>query len=606
MLGRANPLLRGACLAAALLVPAVAALHAIVLASVHVDGKISYCNRHSSNLGKGAVDMDIYGAFQICAIGVLAGPVTVKLSATYFNTPGRNLIFVWTTMVLAGLLSLTVEFFRANPTPCTKGDFQYDPEGGSFCDLRCDTATGPFSPIRKGAQNNIYVIPSPTRFSFSAAILVCAACCIPAVLSLVSMWNKILKLNWKKRFGGDADSEIEDRQISGTNAATPRRMTAVNLNIKFYLSMVEIPIFGCAIVAILVIGEYNLWDQPVFFQQEPIESVGMLCGLIAKDNKLIASGQWAPIVGTILAVVGSLYTYLAAGGFKDDGSRSEENQQHCSHNCRCHENPSDTASSTAEMQQVRSPDDMDVFEEGSMLSPNETHRSTKAFPPPTTPISSYSPTNLKPTDTNASVAARSLRLEKSGSSGANGKDDDGNTNSRHKVARLFETIGTKIGTPAPSAFDDAQFRKGLASNYPLVPGEKERSENWREQQLAWNSEGLMEDSGTPLRRTKSRSGSFRSERSGNAVDDNTSGPNTPVVEEAAGPSTSTASARRATLQVPKKERPHLLGTPRRSTVSTSAAPPPPSPTIQISEHEDAEKEATPEVQTPVTDSPRVT
>ena len=261
------------------------------------------------------------------------------------------------------------------------------------------------------------------------------------------------------------------------------------------------------------------------------------------------------------------------------------------------------------MQQVRSPDDMDAFAGDSMLSPNDTYRSTKALPTPITPTSPYSPHDLRATGTHASVGARSLRLEKSLSSGTSGKDEDGNMNSRHKVARLFETIGTKIGTPAPSAFDDAHFRKGLASNFPLVPGEKERNENWREQQAVWDPDSVLEDNGTPLKRTRSRAGSFRSDRSGNPMDDDTSVPNTPVVEEAAGPSTSTASARRSTLQIPtKKERLHVIGPPRRSTVSTSStgAVPPLSPTIQISEHEDTEKEATPGVQTPAIDSPHTT
>lgn len=48
--------------------------------------------------------MDVFGAFQLCAIGVLAGPSTVKLSKTYFNTPGRNMIFAWTVLILAGIL----------------------------------------------------------------------------------------------------------------------------------------------------------------------------------------------------------------------------------------------------------------------------------------------------------------------------------------------------------------------------------------------------------------------------------------------------------------------------------------------------------------------
>lgn len=68
VLGRGSEWLRGACLAAALLVPAVAALHGIVLAAIHVDGKhrgtvwnILGC---ADSLTLGAVDMDVYGAFR--------------------------------------------------------------------------------------------------------------------------------------------------------------------------------------------------------------------------------------------------------------------------------------------------------------------------------------------------------------------------------------------------------------------------------------------------------------------------------------------------------------------------------------------------------------
>lgn len=50
----------------------------------------------------GAVDLDIYGAFQLCAIGILAAPVTARISSTYFNDPGRNTIFLWTMLLLAG------------------------------------------------------------------------------------------------------------------------------------------------------------------------------------------------------------------------------------------------------------------------------------------------------------------------------------------------------------------------------------------------------------------------------------------------------------------------------------------------------------------------
>lgn len=46
--------------------------------------------------------MDVFGAFQLCSIGVLTAPVTALLSRTYFNDPGRNIIFLWTGLVLAG------------------------------------------------------------------------------------------------------------------------------------------------------------------------------------------------------------------------------------------------------------------------------------------------------------------------------------------------------------------------------------------------------------------------------------------------------------------------------------------------------------------------
>lgn len=213
--------------------------------------------------------MDIYGAFQLCAIGVLAGPVTVRLSRTYFNTPGRNLIFLWTGMILSGLLSLTVEFFRTNTVPCSADGFAY---GEDMCGLTCSADEGPTSPLRGGAQNNIYVIKAPDALAFGAATLLAAACCIPAILSLASTWNKILKMNWKKRFG--ATTVQEDPHA--LNAVAEAKMLNVNEKIRFYLSMVEIPVFGAAVLAILIVGERNFFSDQVLYMSEPIASVGML------------------------------------------------------------------------------------------------------------------------------------------------------------------------------------------------------------------------------------------------------------------------------------------------------------------------------------------
>jgi hypothetical protein len=121
--------------------------------------------------------------------------------------------------------------------------------------------------MRQGSANNIYVIPAPDKLDFGAATLLAAACCIPAILSLIAMWNKILKINWKSRFGDKNESE------QGTNEDTAQ-MREVNTWIRLWLSAVEIPLFGAAVIAILIFGERNFWSHQVYYQTEPIASIG--------------------------------------------------------------------------------------------------------------------------------------------------------------------------------------------------------------------------------------------------------------------------------------------------------------------------------------------
>lgn len=227
--------------------------------------------------------MDVYGAFQLCAIGVLTAPVTVRLSKTYFNNPARDIIFLWTGLLLAGLLSLTVEFFRIEPTICPADDpaaLEWSRTGkfpyNSKCNMTCGDE-GPFSPLRKGAADNIYVIPAPRELTFSAATLLAAACCIPAILSLVSTWIKILESNWEKlvRREQTADKvKHEEQTIEGTNGATPAQMTGIAVRIRRWLTLIEIPVFSAAVLAILVKGEMNLFSAQVKYKTEPMSSVG--------------------------------------------------------------------------------------------------------------------------------------------------------------------------------------------------------------------------------------------------------------------------------------------------------------------------------------------
>ncbi|KAK5167090.1 uncharacterized protein LTR77_007820 [Saxophila tyrrhenica] len=112
-------------------------------------------------------------------------------------------------------------------------------------------------------------------------MLLSAACCIPTVLLLVNMWIKILENNAKKFHGGDAVRLGE--------------MKKANKAVSFIRKYVEVPFFTAAILAILVIGEWNLFSKQVRYQTEPVKNIG----------------QWGPIVGTGLAVIGSLYVLLA-------------------------------------------------------------------------------------------------------------------------------------------------------------------------------------------------------------------------------------------------------------------------------------------------------
>ncbi|KAF4627265.1 hypothetical protein G7Y89_g10890 [Cudoniella acicularis] len=278
--------LRNACLAAALLFPAVAAIHGIVLAAIHVNG---------------AVDMDIYGAFQLCSIGILTAPIIVKLSRTYFYDLCRSSIFLWTGLMLAGLLSLTVEFFRIETSDCTQDESgnpissqpRFFPYNTTTCGLTCSVDRGPFSPMRAGSANNIYVIPAPDKFTFDTAMLLAVACCIPALLSTISMWNKTLDINRKSRFGNRSE---EQKPIEGTNGITTEKSGTFRPSlIRIFFNAVEIPMFGSIVLVILILGERNFFSPQVRYETEPITSIG----------------QWAPVLGSGLAALGSLYLLLA-------------------------------------------------------------------------------------------------------------------------------------------------------------------------------------------------------------------------------------------------------------------------------------------------------
>lgn len=184
------------------------------------------------------------------------------------------------------------------------------PYQNATCGVICSTNLGPFSPIRGGSGDNIYVIPAPDGFSFGEATLLAAACCIPAILLLVSMWLKILKNNWKTRFGrrSEVDGEpsdqdepesqeepgnqdeplgkdearggktpvigVDSRSLDHAKSVSPKWREFWTGMLRRFREFYKVLLFSAAVLAVLIIGERNLFSVQVRYQTEPVTNVG--------------------------------------------------------------------------------------------------------------------------------------------------------------------------------------------------------------------------------------------------------------------------------------------------------------------------------------------
>ncbi|KAI0861266.1 hypothetical protein F4860DRAFT_174961 [Xylaria cubensis] len=455
VLARKHEWLRNACLAAALLLPAVAAIHAVVLAAVHVDT---------------AVDMDIYGAFQICSIGILTAPITVHNSRTYFNDPGRNIIFIWTVLLLAGMLSLTVEFFRTETHRCSFDDMGalIDPSNFPYmsadCSLHCfSNSSGPFSPIRQDPTNEPAVIPAPTRLTFSAGILLAAVSSIPPVLTLIFTWEKILEINWKRRF---ARGEVNNNNdpIEGTNGATPKMINFINDAIRRFLTSIQIPIFGAIVIAILVVGELNFWSPQVNYQTEPFTSVG----------------QWANVVATALVVLGSLFFVQdkrEMNGEEGITSSHSHNSKSPAPNYTPHSNRDHESISPSIL---RTPS---VMETDHVMDSSSIRRETPETAQHDEPSrDSIELTTITTITTSGNHEPVPLSIS---------------NKHRNNVATLLNKFGEYLGTPAPDRYDNSIFEEGK-TEFPEIPGEAGRVAGFEDLRDWYRNTHQPEDGGSVI------------------------------------------------------------------------------------------------------------
>ncbi|KAI1121402.1 hypothetical protein F5Y10DRAFT_102068 [Nemania abortiva] len=433
VLARRKEWLKNASLAAALLLPAVAAVHAIVLAAVHVND---------------AVDMDIYGAFQICSIGILAAPITAYNSQTYFNDPGRNIIFVWTGLLLAGMLSLTVEFFRTETHVCQLALGPFNPNDfpdSTYASCIRTCVDGPFSPIRQDPTNGPAVIPVPERLTFGAVTLLAAGSSIPPVLTLIFTWEKILEINWKRRFGLGVPRE--DDPIEGTNGATPRMVTAINGAIWKFLSTIQIPIFSAIVIILLVFGEINFWSPQLTYQTEPFTSVG----------------QWANVVATVLVVLGSLF-YV-------QNERKINGKDYASSN-HSHDIQSDRGRESMQISVSAGPPQIrhDRAVDGNKTYPetigNRRLDEQREF------------IELEAVTTNRTSGPAALSIF--------------SNEHRNSVASWLNRFADYIGTAAPDRYDNSVFREGQ-SEFPEIPGEAGRNADLDDIRARYKSGRQQED-----------------------------------------------------------------------------------------------------------------
>lgn len=518
---------------------------------------------------------------------------------------------------------MTVEFYRLGPIECTQDKNgtvisptlnQSFPYQDVTCGIICTEDDGPFSTLRQGSTNEIFIIPAPQKLTFGAATLLAAACCIPAILSMVSMWNKILEINWKRRFGNKPDVLDRNKEIEGTNGATIGKMMDVNSIIRSFLSVVQIPVFVGAVLAIMVIGEMNFWSESVNYQTEPVSSIG----------------QWAPIVGTVLAALGSLYVLGMHPQSSKSASSSSSNGSIHSQNSPQHGlNTQPSTPEHIELQTYPPPrhsgDFGDMGSRHNIIheSPMQQHATnspetvaTRQMTSPTNPASSP---DLERNPTNDSDADADVRSDAGG---------------RRKMARMIKNMGRYMGTPAPDLFDDSEFKRGRAQDFPEIPGEATRNPDLGQIRQQYNpprDDSEEEAAGAaPLRRSRSRAGSFTSVAAGydamgipisraaspsrggggEAARSNTL-PVARTPRDEAGPSLAAADARvaqprrRDTLEVPSPARRHgsSWSSPQMTSENTVASMEEASqesspPTIVISSDPEASSTRAPATSTP--------
>ena len=236
-------------------------------------------------------------------------PLTLRFSRTYFNTPGRNLVFLCAILNLAGsclplvhsctvllllifsepsgLVSLAVAFFRAQKQDCIgqDGNILHNVDDVNLCNLTCKGV--PDTPIRADSNNPMQPSFAPRKgVTLNTGFLLSTAFCVLAFLSIVTMWNQVVLDNARKLgFVPHEDTSILPRRKEEGDPSPggvkglldwishPPDNFSSGL-IRLGLHLIEMLVYSAAMLAIIIISEITFWSPDLRAGVEPMTSVG--------------------------------------------------------------------------------------------------------------------------------------------------------------------------------------------------------------------------------------------------------------------------------------------------------------------------------------------
>lgn len=197
-------------------------------------------------------------------------------------------------------------------------------------------------------------------------------------------------------------------------------------------------------------------------------------------------GQWAPILASVFAAVGSLYMLLAenvdaANGGPRSGTATTTHHCGCAHHHHYHHHHHHHGDGSADGDESRGRDEMAERRAPVIRSSGERRSlsatDSRSLSPPGRAISQRATAG-------SSMAATTPAADAGG---------------RRRVAGALTWLTKALGTASPDRLDDSGFKNGPAGNYPEIPAEWQRNSELIQIHQRYN---------TPTPDRRSRAGSF--------------------------------------------------------------------------------------------------